>query len=94
MKVQCGDACLSQQQVYEWSRKFKNGVTSVEDALCPGQAQRVVTPQNTAAVEAIVTENRRVTLNDIAACLKIRSDEEVRPAVHEWLRGLPKDFFF
>ena len=27
MKVQHGDACLSQQQVYEWSRKFANGVT-------------------------------------------------------------------
>jgi len=43
MKVQYGDACLSQQQVYEWSRKFANGVTSVEDAPHPGQAQQVVT---------------------------------------------------
>ena len=25
---------------------------------------------------------------------KFRSDEEVRHAAHEWLRGLPKDFFF
>ncbi len=57
MKVQDGDACLPQQQVYEWSRKFANGVTSVEDTPCPGQAQRVVTPQNTAVVEAIVMEN-------------------------------------
>ena len=24
---------------------------------------------------------------------KFRSDEEVRHAVHEWLRGLPKHFF-
>jgi len=39
MKFQYGDACLSQQQVYEWSRKFANGVTSVEDAPRPGQAQ-------------------------------------------------------
>jgi len=70
MKVQYGDACLSQQQVYEWSRTFTNGVTSVKDAPRPGQAQRVVTPQNIAAVEAIEKENRRVTLNDIAACLK------------------------
>ena len=51
IKVQYSDACLSQQQVYEWSRKFANGVTSVEDAPRPGQAQRVVTPQNIAAVE-------------------------------------------
>jgi len=58
MKFQYGDACLSQQQVYEWSRKFTNGVTLVEDAPRPGQAQRVVGPQNTAAVETIVMENR------------------------------------
>jgi len=71
MKFQYGDAWLSQQQAYEWSRKLANSVTSVEDISRPGQAQRVVTPQNIAAVEAIVLENRRVTQNDIAACLKI-----------------------
>ena len=57
MKVQYGDAFLSQQQVYELSRKFANGVTSVEDAPRPGQAQQVVTPQNIAVVEAIEMEN-------------------------------------
>jgi len=54
MKFQYSDACLSQQQVYEWSSKFANGVTSVEDFPRPGQAQRV----NIAAVEAMVIENR------------------------------------
>ena len=44
MKVQYGDACLSQQQVYEWGRKLANGVTSAEDAPRPCQAKRVVTP--------------------------------------------------
>jgi len=29
MKVQYGDACLSLQQVYEWTRKFTNGMSSV-----------------------------------------------------------------
>ena len=68
-------------------------MTSVEDAPRPCQAQRDVTPQNIAAVEAIVMENRRVTLNDNAACLKMGFQEEVRHAVHEWLRGLSKEFF-
>ena len=85
MKVQYSDACLSQQQVYEWSRKFTNGVTSVEDARRPGQAQRVVTPQNIASVEAIVMENCRVTLNDIAACLKI-SHGSAHHIVHDVLQ--------
>ncbi|PNF26595.1 hypothetical protein B7P43_G11351 [Cryptotermes secundus] len=72
MKFQYCDACLSHQQVYKWSRKFANGVTSVEDAPRLGQAYQVVTPENTAAVEATVRENRRVTLNKIAASLNIR----------------------
>jgi len=52
MKVQYGDARLSLQQVYEWTRKFMNGISSVT-----GQAHRVVTPEGIAAVKAIVKEN-------------------------------------
>jgi hypothetical protein len=63
MKVQYGDACLSLQQVYEWSRKFRNSVTSVADAPRSGQAHRVMTPESIAAAEAIVMDNRRVTVN-------------------------------
>ena len=64
MEVQYGDACLSLQQVYEWTRKFMNGISSVTDSLRPGQAHRVVTPEAIASVEANVKENRRVTLNE------------------------------
>jgi len=32
MEAQYGDECLSLQQVYEWSRKFLNGVSSVTDS--------------------------------------------------------------
>jgi len=42
MKVQYGDACLSLQQVYEWTRKFMNGVSSVRDSPRPGQAHLVI----------------------------------------------------
>jgi len=66
MKVQYGDACLSLQQVYECTRKFMNGISSVTDSPRPGQAHRVVTPEGIAVVEAIVKENRRVTVNEIA----------------------------
>ena len=38
MKVQYGDACLSLQLVYEWTRKFMNGTSSVTDSPRPGQA--------------------------------------------------------
>jgi len=50
MKVQYCDACLSLQQVYEWTRKFMNGISSVTDSPRPGQAHRVVTPEAIAAV--------------------------------------------
>ena len=40
MKVQYGDACLSLQQVYEWTRKFMNGTRSVTDSPRPSQADR------------------------------------------------------
>ena len=61
MKVQYGDACLSLQQVYEWTRKFMNSISSVTDSPRPGQAH-LVTPESIAAVETIVKENRRVTV--------------------------------
>jgi hypothetical protein len=69
MKVQYGDACLSLHQVYEWTKKFMNGISSVTDWPRPGQAHQVVTPKVIAAVEAIVKENRRVTVNEIATYL-------------------------
>ena len=64
MKVQYGDASLSLQQAYEWTRKFMNGISSVTDSPRPSQAHGVVTPEAIAAVEAIVKENRRVTVNE------------------------------
>ena len=65
-KVEYGDACLSLQQVYEWTRKFTNGISSVTDSPRPGQAHPVVTPEDIAAVEAIVKENHRLTVNKIS----------------------------
>jgi len=32
MEVQYGDGCLSLQLVYEWTRKFMNGTSSVRDS--------------------------------------------------------------
>jgi hypothetical protein len=54
MEVQYGDACLSLQQVYKWTRKFKNGISFVTDCPHPGQAHTVVTPEGIDAVEAIL----------------------------------------
>ena len=85
MEVEYGDVCLSLQQVYEWSRKFLNGVSSVTDSPRPGQAHRVVTPEAIAAVEAIVKENRRVTAHEIAARLDM-SHGSAHHIVHDVLQ--------
>jgi len=85
MKVQYGDACLSLQQVYEWTRKFMNGISSVTDSPRLGQAHRVVTPEGIAAVEAIVKENRSVTVNEMAAHLDV-SHGSAHHIVHDVLQ--------
>ena len=71
MKVQNGDACLSLQKVYEWTRKFMNGISSVTESPRPDQAHRVLIPEAISAVEAIVKENHHAIVNEIAAHLDI-----------------------
>jgi len=55
--------------MYECSRKFLNGVSSVTDSPPPDQAHRVVIPEAIAAVEAIVKKYRWVTVHEIVAHL-------------------------
>jgi len=68
MRIQYGDKCMSCTQVCEWTEKFKNGVTSVEDSLRPGPA---VTEDNIAAVENVIWENWHVTVKEVASVLDI-----------------------
>ena len=44
-----------------------NGISSVTVSPRPSKAHGVVTPEASAVVEANVKENRRVTVNEIAA---------------------------
>jgi histone-lysine N-methyltransferase SETMAR len=71
MKIQYGDACLSLQQVYEWDRKFKNGVSSVTDIDRPGRPHTANTPESLEQVERIIRENRRITIDEVALELGI-----------------------
>ena len=66
-----------------------NGISSVTDSPRPGQAHPVVTPEAIAAVEAIVKEIRRVTVNEIASHLHMSHGSAhyiVRRS--QWPRGL------
>jgi len=85
MKVQYDDACLSLQQVYEWMRKFMNSISSVTDSPRPGQAHPVVIPEAIAAVDAIVKENRLVTVDEIATHLDM-SHGSAHHIIHDVLQ--------
>jgi len=84
-EVQYGDACLSLQQVYEWSKKFLNGVGSVTDSPRPDQAHRVVTSEAIAPVEAIMKENGCVTVHEVVAHLDM-SHGSAHHIVHDVLQ--------
>lgn len=67
MNVQYGDACLLIHQMYEGSRKFENGLSSLTACSRSGQAQRVVTSMSIAAVARLVYEHTRLTHRHILA---------------------------
>ena len=52
MKVQYGDPCLSLQQVYKWTRKFMNGISSVTDSPLPGATDSPLPGARVAALSA------------------------------------------
>jgi len=65
-----------------------NGISSVTDSPRPGQAHLVLTPETIATVEAIVKENRRVTVT----CMECNGDyiekcSHCVPFVFSKLRG-------
>jgi hypothetical protein len=62
-----------------------NGISSVTDSPGPGQVHRVVKPEAVSAVENIVKENRRVTVNEISAHLDM-SHGTVHHVVHDVLQ--------
>jgi len=62
---------MSRTQAYEWTEKFKNSVTSVEDSPRPGPAFTAVSEDNIAALENVIRENRRVTFKEVASLLDI-----------------------
>ena len=71
MRIQYGDRCMSHTQVYEWTEKFKNNVTSTDDSPRPGPAFTAVTKDNIAAVENMIRENRSITFKEVASLLDI-----------------------
>ncbi|GFR16055.1 histone-lysine N-methyltransferase SETMAR [Trichonephila clavata] len=57
--------------VAEWCKRFLEGRELLEDDARLGQAHRVITLELIAEVNALVLDNRRITLNEIHRILGI-----------------------
>ena len=71
IKMQYGDAYLSLQQVYDWDRKFKSGVSCVADAAHSGRPHTANTPEMVAGVKRVLRENRHIMLDEVVSELNI-----------------------
>jgi transposase len=66
MQAQYGDSCLSRSKIYEWVDNYKKRRTSLFDEERSGKTPTSRTENNIQAVERMVREKRRITVNDIA----------------------------
>ncbi|PSN46055.1 hypothetical protein C0J52_07677, partial [Blattella germanica] len=64
-------AVLSRSSVVEWRKRFLEGRELLEDDARPGQAHRVITPEMSAKVSALVLHNHRITVDEIHRLLGI-----------------------
>lgn len=66
-----GDDCLSRSQSFEWSKRFSQGSENTKDAKRSGRPSSATTPDQVQAVEAIILENRRTGVREIAQSVNI-----------------------
>jgi transposase len=71
MQAQYSDNCLTRSKIYEWIDHFKKGRTSVCDEERSGRPSASRTENSIQAVEGIVRENKRITVDDSAEALNI-----------------------
>ena len=92
-----GESTLSQARANEWYSAFKSGRDVVEDLPRSGRPATSSTEVNIAKVKELVTENRHLSLREIAAELSV-SHESIRTILNDCLdmkrvaaRLVPKD---
>ena len=72
-----GESTLSKTRAYEWYNAFKNGRSVVEDLPRSDRPSTSLTEVNIAEVKEMVTENRHLSLREIAVELSV-SHESIR----------------
>ena len=66
-----GEDCMSQTQVYDWFKHFKDGCKSVASDECSGRPLTSKTDHNAEFVYTAVQENCRITNHEVANDLNI-----------------------
>jgi len=60
-----GDNAMSRSKTFLWSKRFKDGRTSVDDDERSGRPSTNTTPENIAKVREAILADRRQTIHDV-----------------------------
>ena len=66
-----GNEAMCRATCFEWHARFKRGRTSLEDNERSGRTSRSSTPTNVETIRRLVHEDRRRTINNIAAVVTV-----------------------
>ncbi|CAF2788252.1 unnamed protein product [Rotaria sp. Silwood2] len=84
MVVVYGDRAPSRTTVFEWVHRFKDGKLNIKDGPKCGRPISTTDDKTIKAVECLITEHRRMTIEQIADALGI-SIGTVHDIIHEHL---------
>ena len=70
--VHC-DSALSRTMLFEWAHRFKNGQLNIKDSPRSARPISATDEKNIKAVENLVVEDHRITIQEIAEILAISS---------------------
>ena len=68
----CGEDCLNSTQCHAWYQRFKSGRTSIEDDPKSGRPSTSVDDDHVEKVLAVIRQNRRLTVREVAEEVGIR----------------------
>jgi hypothetical protein len=77
LKRQHGEETLSNVSVYKWNSAFKIGRETVENEPHERRPRTSITGENSDRVDALIRENRRITVRELSGILNI-SDGSVK----------------
>ena len=78
------EECLFYETVKYWGRKFKSGFLSIHDIPRGGRPNFLVTEDSVCQVKTLVLEDRRVTVQQIAAITKM-SVGSIETILHNYI---------